>query len=159
MMYMHHMTLPVPSEAPLPPQAIIEVCFCHHARRTARAISRVFDEALAPAGIKSNQFNILVAIAAGDVTSVGTVAKMLAMDRTTLSRNLKPLREAGYISSEGGAGRRPDALTLTETGQAVLNRAVSYWRGAQRVLTERLGASQSSLLLHAFEKGVRAATP
>ena len=157
MMYMHHMKPSNPIEATLSPQAIIEVCLCHHARRTARAISRVFDEALAPSGIKSNQFNILIAIAARDVTSAGVVAKLLAMDRTTLSRNLKPLRAAGYISSEGGAGRRPDALVLTEAGQAALNMATSLWRRAQTALTQRLGASQSSVLLQALEVGTKAA--
>lgn len=157
MMYMHHMKPSNPIEAVLAPQAIIEVCLCHHARRTARAISRVFDEALAPSGLKSSQFNILIAIAARDVTSAGVVAKLLAMDRTTLSRNLKPLRAAGYITSEGGAGRRPDALVLTGAGEAVLNSATSLWRNAQTSLTQRLGASQSSLLLQVLEAGTKAA--
>jgi DNA-binding MarR family transcriptional regulator len=120
-------------------------------------VSRLFDEALAPTGLKSGQFNILCAVAAGDVTTAGQVAALLAMDRTTLSRNLKPLRGAGYISSGGGAGRRPDALALTDAGQAALERVISYWKYAQIALTQRLGASPSSALLHGLEATARAA--
>jgi DNA-binding MarR family transcriptional regulator len=120
-------------------------------------VSRLFDEALAPTGLKSGQFNILCAVAAGDVTTAGQVAALLAMDRTTLSRNLKPLRAAGYVTSEGGAGRRPDTLTLTHAGRVVLDEGVSLWRTVQSSLAVRLGAGQSSLLLHSLETATKAA--
>ena len=156
-MYMHHMEPTSHVKAAVPAQAIIEVCLCHHARRTARAVSRLFDEALAPTGLKSGQFNILCAVAARDVTTAGEVATLLAMDRTTLSRNLKPLRAAGYVNREGGAGRRPDALALTHAGRVVLDQGVILWRAAQSCLTVRLGAGQSSLLLHSLETAAKAA--
>lgn len=139
------------------PEAIVEVCFCHHARRAARAISRVFDEALLPSGLKASQFNILAAVAARQSTSAAEISGLLAMDRTTLSRNLKPLRRAGYLATSGGAGRRPDALALTLSGRAALDRASAHWRLAQGQISERLGAGQAGLLLQALEAAAKAA--
>jgi DNA-binding MarR family transcriptional regulator len=161
MMYMHHMVsrLLLPSEPePLQPQALIEVCLCHHSRRAARAVTRIFDDALLPAGLQASQFNILAVIAARDPTSAGTVADLLAMDRTTLSRNLKPLKEMGYITAEGGAGRRPDILALTREGSAAFSRASVLWRTAQSQMTQRLGSNQASILLQALEAATRAAS-
>ena len=160
-MYMHHMAYPprkTPEPEPLQPQALVEVCLCHHSRRAARAITRVFDEALLPSGLKANQRNILAAIAARDPTSVGEIAGVLAMDRTTLSRNLKPLKEADYVTAGGGAGRRPDTLALTPEGNAILARASQLWRGAQSQLSQRLGSNQASALLQALEAATRAAS-
>jgi DNA-binding MarR family transcriptional regulator len=141
----------------LNPQAIIEVCFCHHARRTARAITRLFDQALQPTGLKASQFNILAAVAARDVTSVAEMSRLLVLDRTTLSRNLRPLREVGYLTMNGGAGRRPDALALTDSGAAILSQAAELWRQAQGALTQRLGTGQASVLLQALEATAKAA--
>ena len=148
------------SEAPpqaIAPRAIVEVCFCHHTRRAARAISRVFDEALSPSSFRASQFNILAVIAARDHTSAAEVAGILAMDRTTLSRNLKPLRKAGYLTTDGGAGRRPDVLVLTAAGRGALDKASVLWREAQGRLTERMGASQAGMLLQMLEAAARAA--
>lgn len=160
MMYMHHMSqrpLIASDPEPLQPGALIEVCLCHHSRRAARAITRIFDEALLPAGLKASQFNILAVIGARDPTSAGAVARLLAMDRTTLSRNLKPLKKQGYITADGGAGRRPDTLGLTSTGSAALGRASVLWREAQSSLTQRLGSNQASVLLQALEAATGAA--
>ena len=136
----------------------MEVCLCHHARRAARAVTRVFDEALQPFGLKAGQFSILAAIAARDPTSAGEIAGLLAMDRTTLSRNLKPLKKSGYVAADGGSGRRPDRLVLTHEGAALLTRATAGWRAAQSQLSERLGSSQASILLQALESATCAAS-
>ena len=79
------------------------------------------------------------------------------MDRTTLSRNLKPLRQAGYLTTDGGAGRRPDVLVLTAAGRGALDKASVLWREAQGRLTERMGASQAGMLLQMLEAAARAA--
>lgn len=139
------------------PQAIVEVCLCHHVRRTARAITRIFDETLQPLRLKASQFNILAAIGAREVGTATEIAHLLVMDRTTLSRNLKPLREAGYIASYGGAGRRPDTLELTGAGLALLTQATARWQEAQSLLTQRLGSGQAGVLLQTLEATVRAA--
>lgn len=165
MMYMHHMvqnpTLSGDSEPlqpPFQPGALIEVCLCHHTRRAARAVTRSFDDALLPTGLKASQFNILAVIAARDPTSAGEVARLLAMDRTTLSRNLRPLKEKGYVTAGGGSGRRPDTLSLTREGSVLLARASVLWCTAQGQLTQRLGLNQASVLLQALEAATRAAS-
>jgi DNA-binding MarR family transcriptional regulator len=129
------------------PSAVAAVCLCHHVRRAGRAVTRLFDEALAPSGINSSQFNILIEIAAQTPATAVGVAGRLAMDRTTLSRNLKPLRRAGYVSAAGGAGRRPDQLALTTSGNAVLTKATSLWQQAQGRLSRHLGSAQAGTLL------------
>jgi len=162
MMYMHHMkAIYAPDEPALTSamqaQAMVEVCLCHHVRRSARAITRLFDEALKPAGLKASQFNILAAVAAREVTSAAEISKILLVDRTTLSRNLKPLRDAGYITTEGGAGRRPDVLSLTSSGRVIFSKAAALWRQAQGDLTERLGPGQAGLLLQMLGKAAAVA--
>jgi DNA-binding MarR family transcriptional regulator len=140
----------------IPPQAIVEVCLCHHVRRTARAITRIFDDALKPLGIQASQFNILAAIAARESGSATEISRLLAMDRTTLRRNLKPLRDAGYVLVTGGAGRRPSTLILTRTGEDLFGQAVGLWQTAQSGVTQRLGAGQTGLLLQSLEGAARA---
>jgi DNA-binding MarR family transcriptional regulator len=135
------------SELTIGPAAVAEVCFCLHLRRTARAVSRVYDKALHPVGIKASQFNLLVSVASTDPASVPKVAKALAMDRTTLLRNLRPLAAAGLIQVQPGSGRWPDQIFLTGSGQTVLTLATKAWQGAQREITQRLGGSHAAQLL------------
>ncbi len=110
--------------------------------------SRLFDDALASSGINANQFNILVAISSLREASAARIADKLGMDRTTLSRNLKPLRRAGLIDTGGGAGRRPDAVVLMEPGRRTLEDATSYWQQAQSRLSKHLGSAGSGQLLN-----------
>ena len=131
----------------LQPQGIIEVCLCHHLRRAARVATRLFDEALAPSGINASQFNLLIAISSLPEASTGRVATKLGMDRTTLSRNLKPLRRADLIETVGGAGRKPDAIRLTVHGQRTLENAMVHWQQAQMRLSKQLGSAGSGQLL------------
>lgn len=160
MMYMHHMTQypDAPSDLePLQPGALIEVCLCHHSRRAARAVTRAFDEAFQPLGLKASQFNILVAVGCRDGASATAIAAVLAMDRTTLSRNLRPLRDAGYLEVDEGAGRRAGRLALTPAGRTLLRQATGLWRAAQGRLTRNLGAGQAGVLIQSLEAATRAA--
>jgi DNA-binding MarR family transcriptional regulator len=135
------------SESSIGAAAVAEVCFCLHLRRTARAVSRVYDQALQPIGIKASQFNVLVAVASTTPATVPQVAKLLAMDRTTLLRNLRPLAAAEFLQINAGGGRRPDEISLTVSGQNTLTSAIKAWQDAQRQLTQHLGGSQAAQLL------------
>jgi DNA-binding MarR family transcriptional regulator len=133
-----------PPDAPaVPAAAITEVCLCHHLRRTARAVSRAYDRAFQPFGIKASQFNVLAAIAAVETATPAGLASMLAMERTTLLRNLGPLRAAGYLEGNG-------SLRLTDAGRELLAAATAAWRQAQQAVTQRLGASRAGILLQAL---------
>lgn len=104
-------------------------CLCLHLQRAARAIARVFDEALKPVGLSHGQYSLMVALNRPEPPLLGELARFLAMDRTTLTANLKPLERRGLVSVAPDArDRRARRLSLTEAGQDVLVRAVPIWR-------------------------------
>jgi DNA-binding MarR family transcriptional regulator len=107
-------------------------CLCMHARRAARALARRYDEALRPAGLTNGQFSLLMSLNRPEPPGMGDVASLLAMDRTTLTANLKPLERRGFVQTVvDPADRRGRRLTLTAEGRSVLASAVPLWRRAQ----------------------------
>ncbi len=103
-------------------------CLCLHAQRAARALARRFDEALRPVGITSGQFSLLMSLNRPEPPTIGSVAGLLAMDRTTLTANLKPLERRGLLTVTVDPGdRRSRRLELTPTGMALLARALPVW--------------------------------
>ena len=104
-------------------------CLCLHAQRAARALARRFDLALRPAGVSSGQFSLLMSLNRPKPPSLGSVAALLAMDRTTLTANLKPLERRGLVEIVlDQADKRVRLLLLTPAGRAVLAEAVPIWR-------------------------------
>lgn len=105
-----------------------DACLCLHAQRAARALARRFDLALKPVGISSGQFSLLMSLNRPKPPSLGSVAALLAMDRTTLTANLKPLERRELVAtSHDGADRRVRLLSLTPAGRAVLADALPIW--------------------------------
>jgi DNA-binding MarR family transcriptional regulator len=103
-------------------------CLCLHTQRAARTLARRFDEAFRALGITSGQFSLLISLNRPQPPSIGSVAALLAMDRTTLTANLKPLERRGLLSVTIDPGdRRSRLLTLTEAGRAVLKHAAPIW--------------------------------
>ena len=131
----------------LDPKAVLEVCLCHHIRRGARALTRVYDAALAPSGLTAGQFIILTAIGALAPMPTPVLREILAMDRTSLGRTLKPLEASGLITISPGAGRRAGQLRLTAEGQAALDDAGPLWRAAQTRTAARIGSGRAGQLL------------
>jgi DNA-binding MarR family transcriptional regulator len=104
-------------------------CLCLHAQRAARAIARRFDIALKPAGITSGQFSLLMSLNRPEPPKLSSVAALLAMDRTTLTANLKPLERRRLIKTAADStDARARLLRLTPAGRAVLAEAVPIWR-------------------------------
>lgn len=105
-----------------------DTCLCLHVQRAARALARRFDIALKPVGITSGQFSLLMSLNRPKPPSLGSVATLLAMDRTTLTANLKPLERRGLIETAADPeDRRARLLRLTEAGHAVLIAATPIW--------------------------------
>ena len=77
-----------------------DTCLCLHLQRAARAVARQFDEALRPLGLTNGQFSLLMSLNRPEPPTLGAVAALLAMDRTTLTANLKPLDGAGWSRCE-----------------------------------------------------------
>jgi len=114
-------------------------CACQNARETSRKITRLYDELLQPAGIKTTQFTLLAAISLQDDATLTDLAKVLGMDRTTLSRNLRPLERDGLIEMSAEGYRRARSASITEQGTTVMETALPLWRAAQETLKKRLG--------------------
>lgn len=120
------MSKPVPYETTL---HIRDTCLCLHVQRAARALARHFDEALRPVGLTSGQFSLLNALNRPEPPAVGKVARLLAMDRTTLTAALKPLERDGLVTIAADPGdRRNRLLRLTDEGRKILASAVPIWR-------------------------------
>lgn len=106
-----------------------DTCLCLHAQRTARALARRFDVALKPVGITSGQFSLLMSLNRPEPPSLGNVAMLLAMDRTTLTANLKPLERRRLVkTATDPTDGRARLLRLTPAGRAVLTKALPIWR-------------------------------
>jgi DNA-binding MarR family transcriptional regulator len=119
-------------------------CLCLHAQRAARSLARQFDEALRPVGLTSGQFSLLMSLNRPKPPAIGSVAALLAMDRTTLTANLKPLERRGLLKTAvDPADRRGRLLTLTKAGGKVLRSAVPIWQSTHEQI-ERLLAGANA---------------
>jgi DNA-binding MarR family transcriptional regulator len=104
-------------------------CLCLHLQRAARALARRFDDALRPLGLTSGQYSMMMSLNRPEPPSIGSVASLLAMDRTTLTAALKPLQRRGLVTVMVDTNdRRSRRLKLTRAGRALLARAVPTWR-------------------------------
>jgi DNA-binding MarR family transcriptional regulator len=119
---------------------LIATCACHRIRMAARAVTRAYDEALRPAGLRATQLSVLAAIAAEGALSISALAASVGMDRSTLTRNLAPLRSQGLVGVGEEGWRRSRTLRVTAKGRARLERAVPLWERAQKRLQRELGA-------------------
>jgi len=118
---------------------IARSCICYQTRMTAHAVTRAYNRALAPLGLEVTQFNILAALALARTNSVTALSEALALDRTTMTRNLKRLEAAGLVSVSTGQGRavRP---ALTEGGAALLSAAIPLWEAEHVKMETAVGA-------------------
>jgi DNA-binding MarR family transcriptional regulator len=122
-------------------------CLCLASQRAARALARRFDEALRPTGLTSGQFSLLTSLNREEPPSIGSVAALLAMDRTTLTANLKPLERRGLlVSGVDPDDRRGRRLALTEAGRALLAAATPIWRRTHEVVDQLLEEGEAQAL-------------
>jgi DNA-binding MarR family transcriptional regulator len=134
----------------LPFEITLEVrdtCLCLHLQRAARAVARRFDAALRPLGLTNGQFSLLMSLNRPEAASIGNVSTLLAMDRTTLTANLKPLERRGLLTvTVDDADKRTRRLSLTPAGRALLCAAVPAWRRTHAEIVCLLTASSSDRL-------------
>jgi len=121
-------------------------CLCLHGQRAARALARRFDGAFRPLGLTSGQFSLMISLNRAEAPTIGSVADLLAMDRTTLTANLKPLLRRGLAElSVDASDRRVRRLSLTQAGVALLLAAVPLWRAEHARIEELLAGSSERL--------------
>jgi DNA-binding MarR family transcriptional regulator len=114
-------------------------CGSFNLRRTARAVTRFYDLAFQDCGIRSTQFTILIGIAKTQPTSIGALADLLIIDRTTLTRSLRLLKKQGLLTVSKRSTMRQRFLTLTPEGEQMLERSLPSWRKAQERFVQALG--------------------
>jgi len=128
-------------------------CFAFRAHRFERQVSALYDAAIAPSGLTARQFNLLSHAAAMPGLSVARLALRLLVDPTTLTRNLKPLVERGWLTLEADAADgRAKRIFATPLGLARLKRALPLWRAAQDAVGQALGDSAADRLAQALDK-------
>ena len=121
-------------------------CTCFQIRRAARKVTAIYDRHLADVGLTVTQWGLLANLAGKAPMPIGAFAEVMAMDRTTLTRNIKPLIASGLIALSPGPDRRTRAVTLTADGKAMVRRAYPTWRAAEMEVREALGAKATSVL-------------
>ncbi len=122
-------------------------CTSFNLRKAARAVTHLYDEMLKPSGLRSTQFSLLTVLSMGGAETISNLAHTLVMDRTTLTRNLKPLQAQGWIKRVPGEDRRTRAWTITPQGRKVLAQALPLWQKAQKDTVSLLGKVRWSGLL------------
>jgi DNA-binding MarR family transcriptional regulator len=116
-----------------------DTCLCLHLQQAARAVARHFDAALRPLGLTNGQFSLLMSLNRLEAASIGDISELLAMDRTTLTANLKPLERRGLVTvSVDDSDRRSRRLTLTPAGRALLVAALPIWETEHQTIERQL---------------------
>jgi DNA-binding MarR family transcriptional regulator len=123
------------SHSPLPSLP----CLCGSFRRTSRALTQFYEQALRPIGLRATQLTILQALSRAGEVSQGHLGEMLAMDSTSLTRTLGIMRRHGWIAERRGKDHRERWLRLSKAGETKLNGAKLVWEKVQSRLRNRLG--------------------
>lgn len=121
-------------------------CLCLHLQRAARAIARHFDDVLRPFEITNGQFSLLMSLNRPVAPTIGEIAELLAMDRTTLTANLKPLERRKLLKMlVDDKDKRSRRLKITTAGQKLLARAVPVWRTTHDEIDRMLSRNPDAL--------------
>ncbi len=121
-------------------------CLCLATQKAARALARRFDDAFRPLGLTNGQFSLLMSLNREAPPSINAVASVLAMDRTTLTANLKPLERRGLLLiAVDPKDKRGRLLKLTADGRAMLTKAVPIWERTHAEAEQALSRSAESL--------------
>ena len=122
-------------------------CLCLHMQRAARALARRFDEALRPLALTNGQFSLLMSLNRPVPPSMGSVASLLAMDRTTLTAALKPLQRRRLVAvMVDPADKRGRLMALTAAGRSLLARATPVWERTHAEVEDGLAQGEPDLL-------------
>ncbi len=126
---------------------VARACACANLRRAVRVVTQIFDAALAPSGLKCTQFTLLVTARLVGEETVNGLAEKMVMDRTTLSRNLKPLVRAGLLETIPGEDNRTRLIRISTEGKRALGQAYPMWEAAQQEVVDALGSERFEALL------------
>ncbi|MBX6424969.1 MAG: winged helix-turn-helix transcriptional regulator [Variibacter sp.] len=129
-----------------PDLAECAACLCFAARRAARTITRAYDHELRRHGLRATQFTLLAALELNGPQTIGDLADFLAVDRTTLTRNLAVAEEQGFVFTRPGEDARARIVAIAPKGQAALKQAFPTWKKVQTALVEGIGTHVAEAL-------------
>src|SRR5262245_40113941 len=145
----------------LPPterhQPVPALCFCNALRQASRAVSRLYDDELRGVGLRTTQYSLLRHLSRAGEVRQRDLGGLTSLDETTLTRNLCPLIDAGWVAVSTGDDRREKLVRLTEAGAAKIKKALPAWERAQERLWSRMPDGAWSGLLAALPDFVRLA--
>jgi len=130
-------------------------CACFNIRKASRVVTQVYEEVLSETGLRGTQFTVLVMVAVFESITITHLAENLVMDRTTLTRNLKPLEKQKLLEIIPGSDRRTRVVQLTDAGHEMLRTALPLWKKAQKKISDFMGSDRLDNLineLRAIEK-------
>lgn len=131
-------------------QQLLEIpasCLDYNLRKTSRIAAQHYEEVMKPCGLRNTQFSLLVAICLMDKPLINDLAQVLGMDRTTVSRNIKPLQRDGLLSIVPGEDKRSRHIVVTDTGKQRLLQAIPLWQKAHQSLQQKVGLENTQQLL------------
>jgi len=134
----------------------VTACTCAKLRKATRIVTQIYDAALKPTGLRATQFTLLTTIQKTGELPISHLADALGMERTTLTRNLKPLVSRGFVETEQESDRRVRRVRLTVSGTRILKHAEPFWEGAQSRVVESLGKKQWGVLMGSLGQLVEA---
>jgi DNA-binding MarR family transcriptional regulator len=130
---------------PIPSLSV--ACACGRLRRASRALTQLYDDAMAPSGLRVTQFSLLRALAREGPQRLTSLAGATLLDRTALSRTLDPLVERGLVRIVAGRDARTREVALTSVGGAALRTATRHWKRAQAQVEKSLGPERLATLI------------
>ncbi len=122
-------------------------CVCFALRRAARVVTQSFDAEMRRQGIRSTQGTVLSALLVTGPASMAVLSEGLAMERTTLLRNLRPLQRDGLVAIEEGASGSAREISLTPKGKAQIEKLAPAWNAAQQRVVKVLGEARWTQML------------
>jgi DNA-binding MarR family transcriptional regulator len=127
-------------------------CACTRVRRAARALTDAYDDALKPLGLKVTQFSLLRTVARMETPSLTMLAEEMALDRSTLGRNVGVLQRQGLVHLSEGNDLRERTVSLTPRARRLVERAVPLWDQAQERVERSLGTQGVATLFDLLAK-------
>jgi DNA-binding MarR family transcriptional regulator len=134
-------------------------CVCFHLRRTARAVTQAYERALAPTGLVPTQFSLLTVLHRFGPVPLSVLAERMGMDRTTLTRNLKPLERDGFVTAQAGNGtdRRVRLIQITAAGERIWKKGEPLWAAVHSHMLQGLGPDGWPLLRNSLTRAIAVA--
>ncbi len=124
----------------------VQACAAMRLRKTSRILSEYYNKAMLASGLHANQYALLVGPYLKPGMTFSELARILALDRTTLARNLRILQRRGLIAIQPGEDLRMRTIRLTDRGQNAMRKALPLWEEAQRRVTAAFGEAKVARL-------------